>query len=213
MKLKKTEFLSRLERIGDSRSDFAHRCGISRQSMSAWINGDRNPKPNNVKIMADALHCGIEDIAEPSTRLESVAIHGDKFASAILGMNSNEKNDAGTGNAYDDLEPMVLKFIAKQLADQVQMTNQSEVGRKIGLSASQINRMTHGKADLSLFPIGSLIRLCPQIIDRSALTGDESVQSNDLASAIANIKALAEKITDINAARTVENMLKGLVGE
>lgn len=86
MKLKKTEFLSRLERIGESRSDFARRCGISRQAITAWINGDRNPKPGNVKTMANALRCRIEDIAEPQTKLETVAAHGDKFAQDLLGI-------------------------------------------------------------------------------------------------------------------------------
>ena len=209
MKLKKQEFLTRLERSGRSRAEFAHQCGISRQSITAWINGERNPKPNNVKIMADALLCGIDDIAEPMNGLEDRALKGDKFSRAVIGMDNVEDCIENGMQNVSGFEKEVMDFISKNLFHQVKNSNQSEVGRKIGLSASQVNRMIHGKADLSLFPVCSLIRLCPQIIDCNVL--HEETRNNDLQSVIERIKCLAEKINNIDVANTVESMLKGLV--
>ena len=114
----------------------------------------------------------------------------------------------------DEPVALLLKYLADQLAKQISATSQSEVARHIGLSASQINRITHGKADLNLLPIGALYRLCPQIIDREVLLNSMLPEENDaLAATKIRIKTLIEQIYDIHTAKTVENMLRGIVPE
>lgn len=114
-----------------------------------------------------------------------------------------------TGNDFDDA---VFRFIHAEISRQVATENQSIVSKRIGLSHPQVNRIVNGKADLSLFPVGALLRLCPQIINRDVLNNGIT-RDDTLAATIEHIKLLADRITDINVARTVETMLKGLVGE
>lgn len=213
MKLKIKEFLNKVDALGVSHSVFAGRCGVSRQAVASWIKELRYPKYKNVKAMADVLHCNIEDIAYPDDDLERVALHGDGFAQAILGATGK----AGQNKHIcvdDEFTALLLKYLADQLAKQISATSQSEVARHIGLSASQINRITHGKADLNLLPIGALYRLCPQIIDREVLLNSMLPEENDaLAATKIRIKTLIEQIYDIHTAKTVENMLRGIVPE
>ena len=206
MKLKKEDFLRRLQLAGVSnRSDFAKKCGFSKQALASWISGERNPKPNHVKIMAEILCCRMEDIAEPDNSLENVAVKGDKFAQCIIGM----RDPLESGKSF--LEGKTISYISKTISEQVKHTNQTDLARKIGISPSQVNRITHEKADLSLFPIGAVLRLCPEIFDQNVLNG--SIRpSDELENAILNIRLLSERISDISVAKTVENMLKGLVG-
>lgn len=173
MKLKTQEFLRRLELAGESLSSFATRCSFSRQAVSAWVNCERNPKPVNVKTMAEKLRCRVEDIAEPQTALEDVAVRGDKFAQSLLGMGdpvSAVGQDAPETPASD-----LMNFIAARLAAEVASSSQSEVARRIGVSVSQINRLMKGKADLSLLPVAALQKLCPDLINRDTLTGEVTV--------------------------------------
>lgn len=202
MILKTQELANRIATMNLSRAEFAERCGISRQAITAWILGLRNPKAANVQIMADVLSCSVEDIAEQKTPGE-IKLHEDTAAQIIYGQQSFSRQDSG-----DDLTECVYNYVALQLATQVDAANQSEVGRKTGLSASQINRIIHGKADLSLFPLGALLKLCPQIINYDIV---HKQPGKELAEIITNIKLLAEQINDITVARTIEAMLKGVV--
>lgn len=162
--------------------------------MSSYLHGKRNPKRITVQKIADALHVNISEI-------------------------SGYRDDDGEQNVYvpvqstgNDFADAVFRFIHSEVSRQVAKENQSIVSKRIGLSHPQVNRIVNGKADLSLFPVGALIRLCPQIINRDVLSG-ETEQDESLAQTVEHIKRLADRITDINAARTVEIMLKGLVGE
>lgn len=70
MKLKTDNLLALLERNPESRRKFAKRAGVSVQALDFWIKGERNPKLASVKLMADALNCDVEDIAEFELAIE-----------------------------------------------------------------------------------------------------------------------------------------------
>lgn len=81
----KTEHLSKLIQFaGYTQNELAKRCGASRQAVNAWIKGDRNPKPANIKRLSEVLKCSMADIAEPEKPLEAAALRGDKFAQSEL---------------------------------------------------------------------------------------------------------------------------------
>lgn len=205
MFLKFQELAKRIEQAGMSHAKFAEICGISRQAITAWVSGVRNPKPVNVRIMADALGCSIADIADITDCEAPLEItrHKDTASQIIAGQELYYEQQPN-----DDLTQSVYKYIAFQIAAQVDNTSQSEVGRTTGLSASQINRIIHGKADLSLFPLGALMKLCPQIINYDVV---RPKKDNELGDVIARIKLLVDRIADTHTAKTVESMLKGLI--
>ena len=180
MKLKKQEFLRRLEAAGESRALFARRCKLSRQAITAWINGERNPKPVNVRVMANALGCRIEDIAEPSTALETAAVKGDKFARSVIGIDAAPESAAFPNADAADIDRELLDFVEKSFAEQVRNGTQASLGKRIGLSAAQINRLAHGKAELSSLPIAVLSKLCPQLIRTDVLTGKFRPNASDV---------------------------------
>ncbi len=161
MKLKAKEFLYRMELAGETKSSLCAKCNISRQAISAWLCGSRNPKAGKIATIAKILHCSVSDIAVPQTELEVAAASGDKFAVDVL-----EKHPASSA---DDFQKDIENYIAKKLIDAVRLSNQSEVARRIGLSPSQVNRLYSGQADLSLFPVGAFLKLCPELIDGSVL--------------------------------------------
>lgn len=171
MRLKSEEFLRRLDRIGETRAGFARRCKISRQSITAWIDGERNPKMSNVKVMADALRCRIGDIAEPTTGIETAAMHGDQFAQSVLGVNTGSAADNGAESfgKSAELDREMLDFVKKQFAEQAQSSTQAALGKRLGLSATTINRLIHGNAELGSLPISILGKLCPDLINREVL--------------------------------------------
>lgn len=183
-----------LDQNGLTAVEIARKAGISRVQMSSYMHGRRNPKRITVQRIADALHVNISDISgyrdddeEPLSSPPPVGIENEFF---------------GT----------VYQFVYVEIKRQVANENQSIVSKRIGLSHAQVNRIINEKADMSLFPLGALLKLCPQIINRAVLSGETSTDAT-LRATIEHIKRLAEQITDIKTAQTVENMLKGLVGE
>ena len=61
--------LSRLRRRrlekGWSLSDLARQSGLSRQTLSFLERGVREPRPSNIRALADALGCDPRDLMEP----------------------------------------------------------------------------------------------------------------------------------------------------
>lgn len=185
---------SMLDDNGLTAAEIARKAGIERSLLSCYMHGKRNPKRITVQKIADALHVNISEIS---------GYRDDD------GENITPCPVQPTGNDFDDA---VFHFIHAEISRQVATENQSIVSKRIGLSHPQVNRIVNGKADLSLFPVGALLRLCPQIINRDVLNNGIT-RDDTLAATIEHIKLLADRITDINVARTVETMLKGLVGE
>ena len=64
MRLKKDRFIALFERTEQTQKEFSRRSGVSRQAISSWLSGERNPKLVHVKKLASALGCEVEDIAE-----------------------------------------------------------------------------------------------------------------------------------------------------
>lgn len=183
---------SLLDENGLTAVEIAKKAGISRVQMSSYMHGRRNPKRITVQRIADALHVNISDIS---------GYRDDDEEIAVLQFPSGTE---------EEFYAAVYQFVRAEVSRQVANENQSIVSKRIGLSHSQVNRIVTQKADLSLFPIGALLRLCPQLINRAILNGEPSANETLMAT-IEHIKRLAEQITDINTARTVENMLKGLI--
>lgn len=148
--------------MGLTSIEIAKKAGISREQFSNYIHGRRNPKRITVQRIADALRVKISEISRYEEEIEVPAV---------------PQNTESTGSS-DALTSSVLQFIFSEIVRGVATTSQLEVAKKTGLSHAQINRIVSGKADLSNFPIGALLRLCPQLINRSALT---LVQEEDVA--------------------------------
>ena len=140
--------------MGLTSIEIAKKAGISREQFSNYIHGRRNPKRITVQRIADALHVKISEISGYEEEIEVPAV---------------PQNTESTGSS-DALTSSVLQFIFSEIVRGVATTSQAEVAKKTGLSHAQINRIVSGKADLSNFPIGALLRLCPQLINRGALT-------------------------------------------
>ncbi len=189
----------------------ARSIGISQSNVNTLVNGKSDIRklplsaflnlcPMLVRFdlasgeVADALHVNISEIS--GYRDDD----GENITPCLV---------QPTGNDFSDA---VLRFIHAEISRQVATENQSIVSKRIGLSHPQVNRIVNGKADLSMFPVGALLRLCPQIINRDVLNNGIT-RDDTLAATIEHIKLLADRITDTNVARTVETMLKGLVGE
>ena len=188
-------FGDKVKRILDERgltaTEIAKQSGVERSMLSAYIHGQRNPKRITVQRLADALGLDISEIS---------------------GYRKDEWKEVPVPDQVmeDGFESAVLRFIHAEITRQVMNENQSIVSKRIGLSHPQVNRIMNGRADLRLFPVGAMLRLCPQIINRDVLY-KECAPDDALAATIQRIKQLADRITDLNTARTVENMLKGIV--
>ncbi len=149
--------------MGLTSIEIAQKAGLSRVQMSGYIHGRRNPKRITVQRIADALHVKISEISKYEEEIEVPAV---------------SQNTESTG-VSDALTSSVLQFIFSEIVRGVATTSQLEVAKKTGLSHAQINRIVSGKADLSNFPVGAFLRLCPQLINRNALTS--SVQEENVA--------------------------------
>ena len=182
-----------LDERGLTATEIAKQSGVERSMLSAYIHGQRNPKRITVQRLADALGLDISEIS---------------------GYRKDEwKEVPAPAHAMEDgFESAVLRFIHAEISRQVMNENQSIVSKRIGLSHPQVNRIMNGKADLRLFPIGAVLRLCPQIINRDVLY-KECAPDDALAATIERIKMLADRITDQNKAKIIETMLKGVVIE
>lgn len=98
----KTERLSQLIQLaGYTQNELATRCGASRQAVNAWIKGERNPKPANIKKLAEVLKCSMLDIAESKKPLERVALNGDKFAQELLNKAADHPGTPPDGLTHD----------------------------------------------------------------------------------------------------------------
>jgi transcriptional regulator with XRE-family HTH domain len=174
MKLKLNELVNRMEQKGINYSELSLLTGISRQTISSWVNGHRDPMPFNVEKMAEILHCRVEDIAEAQDGIELAALHGDQFARELMGITKDT-----TGEKYSiesQLLPETVQYIRHRVSAETTFKSKSELGRKLGLSGSQSGRIARGEADLTLMPLSAFLRLCPELIDKGILTGKPESQ-------------------------------------
>jgi transcriptional regulator with XRE-family HTH domain len=155
-----------MELRGETKASLARKIETSPQSVAYWLTGKRNPKRPSVVAMAKALQCNIEEIAEPQNDLEAVAISGDKFAQYVI---DTEDQDELTG--------VMMKYLSEALTVRLKYSSQTDIAKQIGLSTSQVNRIVRGLANLKQFPIGSLLKLCPQIIKRDIVDQESENQS------------------------------------
>ena len=72
MRLKRDRFMALFERTEQTQKEFSARSGVSRQAISSWLCGERNPKLVHVKKLASALGCKVEDIADYEVPLDNV---------------------------------------------------------------------------------------------------------------------------------------------
>lgn len=89
MKIKKDELKRRIQSLGFSQSEFAEKCGISKQALTSWLKDNRNAKPSSLKKIAEFLNCSISDIAIPenrSGRVESIESAGNEYPLGSLPM-------------------------------------------------------------------------------------------------------------------------------
>ena len=63
-KIKKDELARRIDATGMKPFAFAQQHGIVPESLRRWLNGQREPKIDNIRQLAEALHCTVEDISE-----------------------------------------------------------------------------------------------------------------------------------------------------
>lgn len=73
MIIKSDKLLAMIEHQNTNQTQIADRAGVSKQTITAWIKGERNPGIENVRRLASALNCSVEDIAEYETSLEDNA--------------------------------------------------------------------------------------------------------------------------------------------
>ena len=73
MIIKSDKLLAMIEHQNTNQTQIADRAGVSKQTITAWIKGERNPGIENVRRLANALNCSVEDIAEYETSLEDNA--------------------------------------------------------------------------------------------------------------------------------------------
>ncbi len=64
MRIKTAKVKNLIYLKGDTINSFAVKHDFSQQALSAWINKDYYPTPKNVKKLAKALGCPVEDIIE-----------------------------------------------------------------------------------------------------------------------------------------------------
>lgn len=169
MKLKLNELNVRMDAKGINYSELAEVTGISRQTISSWVNGHRDPMPFNVVKMAEVLHCKVEDIADAQDGIELAALHGDQFARELMGLTKDT-----TGEKYSiesQLLPETVQYIRQRVSAETTFKSKSELGRKLGLSGSQSGRIARGEADLTLMPLSAFLRLCPELIDKDRMSG------------------------------------------
>ena len=169
MKLKTQKLNFYMAQEGINYSQLSDRTGISRQAISSWINGRRDPMPYNVQKMAEVLKCSIADIAEAQDSLELVALHGDGFAREVIGMTSDRNGEKYS--VESELIPQVVEYVKGRVSAETAFKSKNELARKLGVSGSQSGRIARGEADLTLMPLSALLRLCPQIIDKGVLSG------------------------------------------
>lgn len=149
MKLKALELKRRIELLGYTQQEFASKCGLTRQALSSWLTGERNAKSANIKKMADFLGCDITDIAIPESPIENVALHGDKFAEAVI---STQEPHIAPAPAPDTIRNTPeLRECIKDAMLREGVRDAAELNRLIGYdSAHTLERLLAGK--LNWFP-------------------------------------------------------------
>ena len=63
-RLKKDALAKRIDETGMTPFAFAKKNGITPESLRRWLNGQRDPKIDNIIQLAAALHCDVSDISE-----------------------------------------------------------------------------------------------------------------------------------------------------
>jgi len=63
-RLKKEELARRIDATGMKPYAFAVKHGIVPESLRRWLNGQREPKIDNIRELASALGCDVTDISE-----------------------------------------------------------------------------------------------------------------------------------------------------
>lgn len=148
--------------MGLTSIEIAKKAGISREQFSNYIHGRRNPKRITVQRIADALHVKISEISG--------------YADENSAESTENLNTTPADSSAD--EQNILNFVASSLKRARLSESQVAIAERIGVSGSYISRLLSGEADFANFPLLAFLRLCPQLINRSALT---SLQEEDVA--------------------------------
>lgn len=148
--------------MGLTSIEIAQKAGLSRMQLSSYIHGRRNPKRITVQKIADALHVKISEISG--------------FVDENSAESTGNLNTTPADSSAD--EQNILNFVASSLKRARLSESQAAIAERIGVSGSYISRLLSGEADFANFPLLAFLRLCPQLINRSALT---SLQEEDVA--------------------------------
>jgi len=62
-KINREELSRRIDGTGMKPFAFAKANGIVPESLRRWLNGQREPKIDNIRQIAEALHCDVDDIS------------------------------------------------------------------------------------------------------------------------------------------------------
>ena len=74
-KLKREELARRIDATGMKPFAFAQAHGIVSESLRRWLNGQREPKIDNIRQLAEALHCDVSDISEWQIVIDADKMH------------------------------------------------------------------------------------------------------------------------------------------
>ncbi len=140
--------------MGLTSIEIAKKAGISREQFSNYIHGRRNPKRITVQRIADALHVKISEISG--------------YADENSAESTENLNTTPADSSAD--EQNILNFVASSLKRARLSESQVAIAERIGVSGSYISRLLSGEADFANFPLLAFLRLCPQLINRGALT-------------------------------------------
>ena len=104
MRIKKDEFNALMSIRENTQSDIGRKLGVSHQQISAWINGDRNPKISSVRKLAAALGCKIADIADFENKIEELALKGEKLSQVVAEQTDTDYLKNRINEIYDELD-------------------------------------------------------------------------------------------------------------
>lgn len=182
-----------------TKSEVANAIGITRGLFSQYLQGTRNPKRSTVQRIANALRVKISEISDYTE---------EDFFNAL-------PPPQATGVPNQDNELALLRLLMAKLRRESENTSQSEIASRIGVSYSYISRLLSGDAEIENFPIKAFVRLCPELINWEAIKDsvDVSQDSLELAKVINDIKILVDQITDLNTAKTIRAMIKGVLDQ
>lgn len=89
MKLRINVIAMLLDHSGLSIEECAKKSGLGASTIKSWLNGKRNASGKNIKKLAMGLRVKVDEIVDYDSDLEKSAIHGDKFAQDVMGMEIN----------------------------------------------------------------------------------------------------------------------------